>query len=304
MVKIDGDKVRQLREQKGLTQLYVATVVQVTTDTISRWENKRYPTIKKENGIRLAEALEVPLEDILMVDEDPTPDSDTAPRAGDEYDEQQAGPLPAHPRFPLIPILFFFLIAGAASVAAWYYLMRTEDVTLEARRIVPQVCTLGQPFPVAIEVNISPQSPLAIIVKEQVPEGVVVKATDPPLPDKNPKNNSLKWLKKIEGKVLFSYIAVAKDPAAAGKDFSGTVATGNDGGISFPITGPHNIRPTTFHWADANGDNVINDQEILAVYDQYGDLEQLGLDIDLIEEIWLGSGYSWNEKKKTYDILP
>jgi transcriptional regulator with XRE-family HTH domain len=41
MVKIDGSKVRRLREQKGLTQLYVATAVQVTTDTISRWENKR-----------------------------------------------------------------------------------------------------------------------------------------------------------------------------------------------------------------------------------------------------------------------
>jgi DNA-binding transcriptional regulator YiaG len=47
MVKIDGSKVKQLREQNGLTQLYVATAVQVTTDTISRWENKRYPTIKK-----------------------------------------------------------------------------------------------------------------------------------------------------------------------------------------------------------------------------------------------------------------
>ena len=61
MVKIDGSKVRQIREQKGLTQLYIATAVDVTTDTVSRWENKRYPSIKKENGLRLAEALEVPL---------------------------------------------------------------------------------------------------------------------------------------------------------------------------------------------------------------------------------------------------
>ena len=39
MVKIDGTRVRAIREQKGLTQLYVATVVEVTTDTVSRWEN-------------------------------------------------------------------------------------------------------------------------------------------------------------------------------------------------------------------------------------------------------------------------
>ena len=61
MVKIDGSKVKRLREQKGLTQLYVATAVQVTTDTISRWENKRYPSVKKENCLKLAETSELPL---------------------------------------------------------------------------------------------------------------------------------------------------------------------------------------------------------------------------------------------------
>ena len=56
MTRIDGDKVRSLREAKGLTQLYIATVVGVTTDTISRWENKRYPSVKEENARKLAEA--------------------------------------------------------------------------------------------------------------------------------------------------------------------------------------------------------------------------------------------------------
>ncbi len=65
MVKIDGAKIKQLREQQGLTQLYLATAVEVTTDTISRWENRRYPSIKRDNGLKLAEALNVPLEDIL-----------------------------------------------------------------------------------------------------------------------------------------------------------------------------------------------------------------------------------------------
>ncbi len=65
MVKVDGAKIKRLREEQGLTQLYLATAVQVTTDTISRWENRRYPSIKKENGIKLAEALNVALEDIL-----------------------------------------------------------------------------------------------------------------------------------------------------------------------------------------------------------------------------------------------
>ena len=66
MVNIDGARIRRIREEKGLTQLYVATVVGVTTDTISRWENRRYPNIKKENAVKLAEALETRMADILI----------------------------------------------------------------------------------------------------------------------------------------------------------------------------------------------------------------------------------------------
>ena len=64
-VDINGNKIRLIREQKGLTQLYLATVVGVTTDTISRWENRRYPSIKLDNARKLAEALEVSLDELL-----------------------------------------------------------------------------------------------------------------------------------------------------------------------------------------------------------------------------------------------
>ena len=80
MVKIDGSRVRNLRESKGLTQLYIATVVGVTTDTISRWENNRYPTIRRENALKLAEALEVPLDDILLKPAGETSGADTSLR--------------------------------------------------------------------------------------------------------------------------------------------------------------------------------------------------------------------------------
>ena len=81
MAKIDGAKVRRLREVKGLTQLYLATFVGVTTDTVSRWENKRYQTIKQANAMKLAEALEVSIEDILDQDgaRQPTEKTETRP---------------------------------------------------------------------------------------------------------------------------------------------------------------------------------------------------------------------------------
>src|SRR6185369_18076233 len=84
VVSIDGNKIRTIREANKLTQLYVASVVGVTTDTISRWENNRYPSIKRDNALRLAGALEVDLAAILKEEEPATPSAEAtpAPRVG------------------------------------------------------------------------------------------------------------------------------------------------------------------------------------------------------------------------------
>jgi len=55
-VAIDGTKAKNIREAKKFTQLYVANVVGVTTDTISRWENNRYPSIRRDNAEKLVAA--------------------------------------------------------------------------------------------------------------------------------------------------------------------------------------------------------------------------------------------------------
>ncbi len=53
-IAVDGTSLRRIREEKRLTQLYVSKVVGVTTDTVSRWENNRYPTIRRDNAVKLA----------------------------------------------------------------------------------------------------------------------------------------------------------------------------------------------------------------------------------------------------------
>ncbi len=70
------------------------------------------------------------------------------------------------------------------------------------------------------------------------------------------------------------------------------------------VTGKNSIYLGPHHWADINGDNIISDHEILSVYDQYSGIDGLHIDIDLIERMWLGSGYQWHEKSKTFSILP
>src|SRR5512145_1266747 len=92
-VCLDGGILKRIREEKRLTQLYVASVVGVTTDTISRWENNRYPTIKRDNAEKVAMALEVPLEEILRQE----------PAAPEP--EPEAVPLPSTRRQRLAPLV-------------------------------------------------------------------------------------------------------------------------------------------------------------------------------------------------------
>jgi transcriptional regulator with XRE-family HTH domain len=300
MVQIDGGKVKQLREQNGLTQLYVATVVQVTTDTISRWENKRYPTIKKENALRLAEALEVDLEAILETEhqedsENPQPADDppaTAPISDKSL--KNFWPLPAA----------LLAICVLIAVTSWFFLKQQPPLQISAKRMLPLQCSPGQRFPVTIEVIAPPEASVAIILKEQLPKDVKIHKTNPSIAQSGQKNNTLKWLHKVEGRVLFTYIASISKPLSESDTFSGTIAASNNSGTPVAINGNTTITLGNHHWADSDGDNSISDTEILTVYDQYGDIEKLGIDLDLIEEIWLGSGYRWDAASKTYKILP
>lgn len=301
MVKIDGDRVKLLREQKGLTQLYVATVVQVTTDTISRWENKRYPTIKKENAIRLAEALEVNLDAFLIPEPGEIPETD-APEPTPVSPHDQGKSEKSGRRFPLAAGIIF-AAAVVAGIALYLFFTRLPGTTIEAQRFLPRQCTVNQPFPVAIEISVRHATkPISVIVKEELPENFTIIAAAPALPTALPATGSVKWLAKIESRAVFTYVVkISGDDV---QPITGSISTGNDGGMTGRITGPNALSPSSFHWADANGDNMISDQEILLVYDQYGELEELGVNVDLIEEIWLGSGYSYNEATQSYEILP
>ena len=47
---------------------------------------------------------------------------------------------------------------------------------------------------------------------------------------------------------------------------------------------------------------MIDDEEILAVYDLYSDIRGLDIDRDLIDSIWAGGGYTWNDKTRQYQV--
>jgi len=299
MVKIDGSKVKKLRESKGLTQLYIATVVGVTTDTISRWENKRYPSIKEENGLKLAEALEVSLEQILEKEEEP-PTLDVA---------GTADVAPARMLKSNRIVLWLLLLAVVLLLPfIWYNVKEPAPVSISATRLLPPHIPAGQPFPVIIQVATKQQGPFSLILKETLPQDCEPIASAPPFTGFDKKSRSLKWISRTTGPItVFVYLAqqnINASGSAAGSPlhFSGSVTLRDKKSSETIIAGSLVLPLSDHHWADANRDNRIEDDEILAVYDTFSALDSINYDWQKIDEIWSGAGYSWDKTNGQYII--
>ena len=300
MVRIDGSKVRRLREAKGLTQLYIATVVGVTTDTISRWENKRYPTIKQENGLKLAEALEVSLDDILETEE---------PAAeGQEFSEIIVPQVSSRRQFrPLIWLTLLTVIFLLPFI--WFHFKPPEKpmVSISASRILPPHIPVGQPFPVILQVKAAKEGSFSLILREDLPAGCEIIQSVPPHTGIDKKTGSIKWLSRTRGRVTtFVYLARHEPTSDSGGSlrFSGSVTLRDGGASGTSISGSQVVPIANYHWADTNQDNRIVDDEILEAYDVFNALDELDYDWQEIDDIWSGEGYHWNEASKKYVILP
>lgn len=335
MVNIDGAKIRRIREEKGLTQLYVATVVGVTTDTISRWENRRYPTIKKENAVKLAEALEARMTDIIdhgqptppaepqspqaccapPEQENPTPQSNTvAEPAGPEA---SPAPKPAAPQTtplwsrlrsrPVIVLLGAFLLFALAGLTLiWWYTDNDGDAQVTAFRTLPRYVTPGIPFPVVIEVTTNASRPFSLILKETLPPDCIPAQGKPQFTNQESDPPVLKWIGKITGgHAVYSYVAKLKPEAKMETvhQFTGGVTVRSDDNPSIPVSGNDSLQASPFHWADSNTDGRIDDEELLFVNETYGGIDGLHFGKKLIEEIWAAKGYRWNLETRSYEIL-
>jgi transcriptional regulator with XRE-family HTH domain len=62
-----GEKLKEIRRLKGITQREVATKVGVDFSYISKVENDRLPPPSSETIERICEALNVPVEDLLVL---------------------------------------------------------------------------------------------------------------------------------------------------------------------------------------------------------------------------------------------
>ena len=71
-----------------------------------------------------------------------------------------------------------------------------------------------------------------------------------------------------------------------------------------PVAGTQQTNIAGRHWADLNGDNRIDDTEIMPAYYLTEEFKGFGFDWKEIETIWNSRGYYWDRRNHTMRPLP
>jgi len=284
-VSIDGHAIRRIREAKRLTQLYVAKVVGVTTDTVSRWENNRYPTIRRDNALNLAEALEVELGEILKREEEPM----------EVVQEEE----PRKP-WPILSLLALMLIGGA-----WFLLQGNVEpkAIIHAERLQPLYAAPGSR--ILVRVQILMDKPLkGVIIKEQFPKGWKIVDAVPSASSVGAQAESARWmLRNPAQQATLTYLLEVDSSAQSGSQaqIAGEVIANPDGQrSSMLVTSAEQMQVAPLHWVDADGNQVIDDMEIIEISDLFDKTAALRSEWDQIESIWDAGGYRWDDSARQF----
>ncbi len=289
-VAIDGESVRRIREEKRLTQLYVSKVVAVTTDTVSRWENNRYPTIMRDNALKLAEALEVDLIDILKQEEE-TVATDTSNLVE---------------KTNINKWIYILLFICVALLGLFFIIKQSNSPSipvLQAKRVLPTYVAPGSR--VLIQAELSAEKPLkGMILKETFPPGWNFLESQPVTSHLDTKAGIARWIfrKPLLKTRVYYLLEVPEDiqPSSDLKITGELIANPEGQHFSTLLQSVGTMQVKPFHWADRNGDQIIDDVEILELSDLTEEAESLHLDWDLIETIWETGAYRWAADKKQF----
>lgn len=299
---IDGEKIKQFRESHGLTQLYVATSLGVTVDTISRWENGRSLNIKLENAEKLVEVLEVSIAEISKASNDPDPQSPSQTASSEEIPKGSV----FRYKWPLLATIL--LVAGIVAGRVFVSPVLPEQEKLTAVRYLPVHTSPAQPFPVILKVYASKKKSLSFIVKEFLPPSCKVIASQPDFFENGGSGRTIRWLGNVseEEDSYFAYLVRVQADAEEGSQlsFSGYITVNGTNEQQNSVQGDHQLTILNYHWADSNRDLRIDDSEILTIYNSFDIFEDIGVDIDEIHQIWASSGYRLNADSRKFEIVP
>ncbi len=285
-VRLDGSAIRRIREEQKLTQFYIAKVVGVTTDTVSRWENNRYPSVLRDNAMLLAEALEVEVDAILL----------------DTTNSEKGASGPRFSRFAVTIIGSVILLSVFAS---YYFMNRTEVVNyqLSVQRLLPPHASVATQLPVRVMIDIS-GSVDGMVLREQFPKGFKLIEADPIPSSLDNVEGRARWiLQSIKQPLLVSYLLQPDPKLEPGETllFQGELIVNSNGKNSnAAVQGETTIPVDVYHWADANRDLVIDDGEALDASVTSIAMKNVHVDWDLVEEIWDAGSYRFEANMQKF----
>ncbi|WP_319586780.1 helix-turn-helix transcriptional regulator [uncultured Desulfobulbus sp.] len=307
-VDINGNKIRLVREQKGLTQLYLATVVGVTTDTISRWENRRYPSIKLDNARKLAEALEVSLDELLE-NEGQGAVPDVPENVEQVMADESSPPVPTgiFRYFGLHRRNVIATCGGLLTVTALVAIVLLVNRSgINAVRIMPTHTAPNSPFPVLVQVTGEIETMNTLLIREELQGdcGAIGASADGPPKQfgKNPR-----WIGKLtNGKAAFLYLVEPGKKLRAEEEIriSGDLISREGQSAGDAIGGSERVVVAPYHWADSDKDYVISDSEIRKAYETYSLPGENLVNFTAIEELWMAGRYAWNKKSQVFVPSP
>ncbi len=283
-VCLDSSEVKRIREGLQLTQLYVSKVVGVTTDTISRWENNRYPTIRRQNALKLAEALDVPLADILQ-----KPAAEVSP------------PAEKSTKSPVVWV-GITTVALLLLVVTFLYLGRTPipPAAVTADRILPGFAGPGSVVPVQVVLTHRTDNS-GVILREYFPKGWKIIEANPPASSLDNVSGVARWIVKAGDDsdrivYLVQVDSLAKPESEVG--FQGEIVASKQGTqFAVPVQGKNKIVVAPVHWADTDGNGRIDDGEMLEASFTIEDMAGVHIDWNDVEKLWAAGSYAWNKKQ-------
>jgi DNA-binding XRE family transcriptional regulator len=288
-VCLEGAVLKRLREEKRLTQLYVSKVVGVTTDTVSRWENNRYPSMRRDNALKLAEALEVPLEELLR--------------------RPAVAPVNTPPPKNLMPLVITSLLAvvvmaGLLMLVLWQTGRQSPPpASITAERILPHFAAPGSDIPVQVKLT-QRAGDSGFILREYLPKGWKLLQANPPASSVDNDNGMVRWIIKAgDARDRIVYLVQVGGLAAAGSYgiFQGEVVAGAaDLKIAVPVHGDGRVAVAPVLWADQNGDGRIDDSEMLQASYTVDDMAGVKIDWLELEHLWNAGGYRWDDRKQIF----
>lgn len=295
-VCLDAGSVRRIREEKRLTQLYVAKVVGVTTDTISRWENNRYPTVKRENALRLAEALEVSVTLLVQGHED----------AGNLGEVPVAARSPRRLWLGLAALVIVMAVAAIAFLVFYRGQAPPVQSALTAQRLLAAYGAPGNIVPVRVRIDTAGES-RGFILREHFPPGWKLIESSPPASSIDNEEGTARWMVKPgENRTVITYLLRVDPREEMGvvSRFQGEVVVSSAGGKNPPssVLGATELNVSPILWADLNADSSVDDAEMLDASYVVEEMSGVHLDWKQLESIWDAGKYRWDGE--TQQFLP